>query len=162
MATHSSGVSPSPMPDFISPTSQLSPTLSASARTSRSIGRPKRSPVWDYFAYDGTQGKSICQIGKEGSDVEGKRGHHVAGKFPTNLKQHLKKSHAKEYKEMEEKEAENEKRKLEKKQRASAPGSFRMPLCTEKQARTSRYINPLMPPAAIHSEDPLTFPSSKG
>ena len=63
--------------------------------------------------YDGTQGKSICQIGKGGSDVEEKCGHHVAGQFPTNLKQHLKKSHAKEYKEMKE-EVENEKRKLEK------------------------------------------------
>lgn len=66
------------------------------------------------FAYDGTQGKSIRQIGEGGSDVEEKCGHNVVGKFPTNLKQHLKKSHAKEYKEMEEKEAENEKRKLEK------------------------------------------------
>ena len=46
------------------------------------------------------------------------------GNFPTNLKQHLKKSHAKEYKEMEEKEVENEKRKLEKQQRVSTPGSF--------------------------------------
>ena len=26
-----------------------------------------------------------------------------------------------------------------------------MPLCTEKQARASKYINPLMPPAAIHT-----------
>ena len=29
--------------------------------------------------------------------------------------------------------------------------SQRMPLCTEKQARASKYINPLMPPAAIHT-----------
>ena len=70
--------------------------------------------------YDGT---SICRIGKGGSDEE-KCGHHVAGKFPTNLKEHLKKSHAKEYKEMEEKEVENEKCKLEKQQRVSMPGSF--------------------------------------
>ena len=74
--------------------------------------------------YDDTQGKSICQTGRRGSDVEEKCGHHLAGKFPTNMKQHLKKSHAKEYKEMEEKEAENEKHKLEKQQRASVPGSF--------------------------------------
>ena len=68
MATRSSGLSPSPLPspspDTISPTSPLPPTLSTSARTSRSIGRPKRSPVWDYFAYDDTQGKSV-KLGEE-------------------------------------------------------------------------------------------------
>ena len=125
MATCLSGLLPSPSPDPISPTLPLSPTLSTSACTSRSIGHSKS---WDY---DGTQGKSICQIGKGGSDEE-KCGHHVAGQFPT---QHLKKSHAKEYKEMKEKEVENEKRKLEKQQRVSTPGSF-MPekaaLCEDK------------------------------
>ena len=29
--------------------------------------------------------------------------------------------------------------------------TIRMPLCTEKQARASKYINPLMPPAAMHT-----------
>ena len=90
MATCSPVLSPSPSPDPISPTSPLSLTLSTSTSTSRSIGHPQRKQlVGDYFAYD-------SQIGKRGSDVEEKCGHHAAGKFP----------------EVEEKEVENEKHKL--------------------------------------------------
>ena len=63
-------------------------------------GRPKRSPVWQYFVYNEQTGKSSCQLETGRSDDEQEVGpstkictQEVAGKFPTNLKQHLKKPH---------------------------------------------------------------------
>ena len=46
------------------------------------VGRPKRSPVWDYFEL---QRKSVCQVLKPNSDVSEICGHKIEGKFPTNL-----------------------------------------------------------------------------
>lgn len=51
-------------------------------------GRP-RSAVWQYFLYDETLNKSICQIQSCGI--------HVSGKFTTNLKRHLEKKHKDEF-----------------------------------------------------------------
>ena len=74
-------------------TSSRSPTPSTSES---GVGRPKRSPVWQHFVFDNVTGKSVCQIVTDGNELEsGEKsvcGHEVAGKFPTNLKQHLKSS----------------------------------------------------------------------
>ena len=78
-------------------------------------GRPRRSAVWEYFVYDSESDKSVCQIeipaspgaGSEGtSDGKGLCGQSVPGKFPTDLKQHLKKHHPKQLQEVLDKEKE--------------------------------------------------------
>lgn len=62
--------------------------------TSRPLltGRPRQSPVWQFFEYDNHKGKSICQvlIGDDGVPC----GTEISGKFPTNLKAHLKTAHS--------------------------------------------------------------------
>ena len=75
-----------------------------------SFGRPRKSPVWDYFNYDSNTNKSVCQILKsstESSSIEEASacGQSLAGKFATNLKSHLKKSHPKEYQQVLSREA---------------------------------------------------------
>ena len=71
--------------------STFAPSRSPTPSTSeRSTGRPRRSPVWEYFVFNDESGKSACQV-----ELESKNsvcGHEVTGKFPTNLKQHLKES----------------------------------------------------------------------
>ena len=69
-------------PDSISLTSPLSPTLSASARTSRSIGRPKGVPSGIILDTMVLRVRVFFQIGKREA-VMLKCGHHVAGKFQT-------------------------------------------------------------------------------
>ena len=85
---------------------ELSPEASTSRRFSTSEspmpgssvsqmtrGRPRRSQVWQCFIYDETENKSECQMltipttDLDSSDI---CGHKVTGKFPSNLKLHLK------------------------------------------------------------------------
>ena len=70
-------------------------------------GRRRESSVWDYFVFDASRGKSICQV--EATDGTHKRGTGIAGKFPTNLKAHIKGSHPAVYEQMLKKEAETQK-----------------------------------------------------
>ena len=92
------------------PATPLSPTISvfsvrsfASSTSPAGPGRPNKSPVWDYFMFDQTNGKSICQIiiNDVSEATDETCGHSVRRKFPTNLKQHLKRVHPKEYDELE-------------------------------------------------------------
>lgn len=103
----------------------LSPLLSTSS--ARSSSRPKQSPVWDYFVFDQSTGKSTCQVDvkkETGSDaVEEKCAHSLAGKYTTNLKQHLKKEHPRLYTEFLAKEEEREKKQLS--VSPNIPGSFK-------------------------------------
>ena len=65
-------------------------------------GRP-RCPIWDYFIYDKTKDKSVCQcMYKEPNQpcssttsgtVEKKCETEISGKYPTNLKGHVRKFH---------------------------------------------------------------------
>ena len=61
-------------------------------------GRPKTSPVWDYFKYDETLKKTVCQVDVNGKHCEAT----FTGKFSTNLKAsaHLKSKHGQEYEEL--------------------------------------------------------------
>uniref|UniRef100_A0A1X7VBW2 BED-type domain-containing protein n=1 Tax=Amphimedon queenslandica TaxID=400682 RepID=A0A1X7VBW2_AMPQE len=56
-------------------------------------GRPKASPVWDFFCYNSENNDSVCQVDKE----EKICGVKIKGKNPTNLKQHLSRYHKPEY-----------------------------------------------------------------
>ena len=55
-------------------------------------GRPKTSPVWDYFKYDVSLRKTVCQIDANGKHCEAT----FKGNFSTNLKAHLKSKHEEE------------------------------------------------------------------
>lgn len=89
------------------------------APSTASLGHPRRSPVWDYFVFDKGTEKSIGQVEvplaadelRVGAEVTvtGAKvcGHAIAGKYPTNLKQHLKKAHSVEFKDVVRKEVEN-------------------------------------------------------
>ena len=73
--------------------------------------------MWQYFVYNEQTGKSSCQVETGRSDDEEEAGpsrkvcsQEVAGKFPTNLKHHLKKYHALQYEEVVKLEAEAKKR----------------------------------------------------
>ena len=89
-----------------------------------STGRRRESVVWDYFVYDVDEGKSVCQVelaSGAGSDATRKCGTKIAGKFPTNMKAHIKGSHPVAYEEMLKKEAEKLKEKETKRKLASPP-----------------------------------------
>ena len=97
------------------PSKSLS-TISAEVSPGPSLaqlpGRPKRSPVWEYFHYDSAEDRSICQV--ENPDTESLCGKSIAGKNPTNLKQHLKAVHPAVSKDVSGKEEDAKKLKLEK------------------------------------------------
>ena len=99
-----------------------SPLSSAGGSILTSRGRPRKSPVWNYFVYDSEKETSMCKV-----EVKvGERGpsktcdHVIGGKFPTNLKNHLKKHHPTQYEELLQKEEEARKAKEEAKARAKA------------------------------------------
>ena len=112
-----------------SPGPRLSPAFSTSgastSQAGQSTGQPKQSPVWVYFIFDDTSNKSICQvIVKKGSGSEEVYGYSLAGKYPTNLKQHLKKEHLNEYTEVLRKE-ECKEREKQLEELSNAAGSFK-------------------------------------
>ena len=82
-------------------------TRSSTVSPSSSLGQPRKSLVWNYFIYDDVSGKSICQVStgesnEAGSSSSGPNvcGKTCAGKFPFNLKQHLKTCHVACYQEL--------------------------------------------------------------
>ena len=58
-------------------------------------GRPKASPVWDFFHYncENENNESVCQV-NNGEKICGVK---IKGKNPTNLKQHLSRYHKPKY-----------------------------------------------------------------
>lgn len=99
-------------------------------------GHRRESVVWDYFHFDVSSGKSVCQVEVPGGgDVARvKCGTAIAGNFPMNLKAHLKSNHPVAHAEMVEKEAKKQKEKaanITKKKMpslASTPPSGQLPL----------------------------------
>ena len=74
----------------------------------RSVGRPHKSAVWDYFDYDQEIGSSRCKIFCDSGEAK-KCGVTVNMKFTTNLKNHLRKQPPQKLKEVEEKDQKKEK-----------------------------------------------------
>ena len=100
-------------------------TQATSTKAVSKSGRPKESVVWEHFVYDSDENKSVCQVivsTSADSEVEEKCGVKISGKYPTNLRAHLRKCHPKEYEEVQEKEKvkENEKEKTKKKLQTTA------------------------------------------
>lgn len=78
------------------------------------VGRPKASAVWNYYVYDPTRDVSVCQVklavahGEGPVSSEGSSQYcstALRGKFPTNLKHHLKNRHPTEFVEMQQEES---------------------------------------------------------
>lgn len=102
-------------PRSLSPT-WFSPSPSPSLSTTQTAGRPRKCAVWDYFNYDSTNNKSVCQVvinisaqsRASSPDLSPTTpsvcGHRISGKFPTNMKSHLKTSHPNIFKEFQLKE----------------------------------------------------------
>ena len=91
-------VTPRSLSPSLSPGTSVTPSPRCETRSV--IGRPRKSPVWDYFVYNSSTQKSVCQVsassgGDDSAESPGSRvcGHALSGKFATNLKQHLKKAH---------------------------------------------------------------------
>ena len=88
-------LSPSP-----GPAGGLHATPSPECEAGSSVGRPRKSPVWDYFLYYSSTQKSVCQVVAASSSDDSAEspqprrcGHVLADKFATNLKYHRKKAH---------------------------------------------------------------------
>ena len=67
-------------------------------------GRLHMSYVWDYFSYNQDAGRSTSTVLIGDDSGKQQCATQFVGKYPTNLKNHLKKSHTTEFKEMEKKE----------------------------------------------------------
>ena len=121
------------MADEVGPSSSatgivVSPTTSSalSAGSVLAMGHPKRSVVWDYFKYDEVTNQSVCQIlqcGSDESDMICRCG--IPGKFPTNLRNHVKKYHPTQFAEVLAKE-ENEKKEKELKEKTRRSKSLKV------------------------------------
>ena len=68
-------------------------------------GRPRNSHVWDYYIYDAELDKSECQV-LTGDKVCGVK---INGKFPSNLRSHIKNYHAEVFKILDGKDKEKAK-----------------------------------------------------
>ena len=99
--------------------------FSICATMSNAIGRPKGG-IWDYFKFDEKENKSVCMVNVNSED-ETLCGKVLKGKFPTNLKMHLKKCHAKECDQLEQEEKKQQEKqkqnKLKKKKSSSLQDS---------------------------------------
>ena len=87
------------------------------------IGRPRGSTLFDYFEYNEDKNKNVCTVTTtEGLQCLIK----IAGKFPTNLRKHLGKSHSKAFKELEKKEEEKKYRsaKVKRQRKVSVPPEY--------------------------------------
>ena len=106
-------------------TSVSPPSSTGSTKATPSIGRPRRSLVWDYFDYDPVADKSVCQVlstSSQNSDAIVICGSSVSGKFPTNLRQHLKRCHTAQFSELvlKEESEKKEKQRIEQARRATS------------------------------------------
>ena len=68
-------------------------------------GWPGYSNVWDYYVYDAELDKSECQV-LTGEKVCGVK---INGKFPSNLRSHIKNNHAEVFKILDGKDKEKAK-----------------------------------------------------
>ncbi|XP_065896068.1 E3 SUMO-protein ligase ZBED1-like [Dysidea avara] len=112
-------------------------------------GRPKTSPVWDYFSYDESAKKSKCEV-ITNVVTKTKCEKTFSGKFSTNLKLHLKSSHREAYDEVIKKEKQNKEKENEKKSctRANAACNFSM---ESNQLQITTFLKR---PKLYNNEDP--------
>ena len=57
-------------------------------------GRPRQSPVWNFFLFNAAKSRSVCEVQIRVVDSTTKLcGIEISGKYPTNLKAHLNTAH---------------------------------------------------------------------
>lgn len=57
-------------------------------------GRPRQSPAWNFFSFIAAKSRSVCEVQIRVVDSTTKLcGVEISGKYPTNLKAHLKTAH---------------------------------------------------------------------
>ena len=57
-------------------------------------GRPRQSPVWNFFSLNAAKSRSVCKVQIRVVDSTTKLcGIQISGKYPTNLKAHLRTAH---------------------------------------------------------------------
>ena len=101
-------------------------------------GCPIRSLVWDYFKYDPVVDKSACQVEKSNTDsICGKS---VAGRNPTNLKQHLRAAHPQVMNDILRKEEDMKKVKAEKEKMKSEESLKHYQQSTLKESFTRQAV----------------------
>lgn len=88
---------------------------------SSKAGHPRESPVWNFYVYDSAKGKSICQV--ESGVASAICGLEINGKYPTNLKAHLKAKHPESYVELCKLDDEVKKKAKEKPGHAGKPAT---------------------------------------
>ena len=91
----------------------MSPIFSESAGSEGTPGTSgrRKSQVWQYFEFDADEKKSSCTVKTDNQQICGKQ---IPGKFPTNLKNHLRIAHPEVYAALLEKEEAEKKTKAEK------------------------------------------------
>ena len=118
--------------------SAVSVEVSPSPSSVQLPGRPTRSLVWDYFKYDPVVDKSVCQVEKSNTDsICGKS---VAGKNPTNLKQHLRAAHPQVMNDILRKEEDMKKVKAEKEKMKSEESLKHYQQSTLKESFTRQAV----------------------
>ena len=73
------------------------------------VGRPRKSLVWNYYKYEKDSDKSVCQVSieKEGKPVKCRK--ELKGTFTSNMKKHLRLHHKETFKKFEQEENERQK-----------------------------------------------------
>ena len=71
------------------------PSIASVGHHATPVGRPLKSAVWNFFEFNPLTDKSVCQViqpdGSSSADEDRVCGHCIPGKYPSNLKQHLRK-----------------------------------------------------------------------
>ena len=90
----------------------------SSGSGSSGTGRPRESPVWDFFVYNKSENKSVCQVPLSEDTLCCKT---FSGRFTSNLKHHLRVSHQEQFREVEKKDEAKKKEKEARKRTRVGP-----------------------------------------
>ena len=81
-------------------------------------GKPRESPIWDFFIYSDMVKRSTCQVPLSDDKLCGRT---FSGRFTSNLKHHLRSCHKEQFAEIEKKDEARKKAKEERKRTEVGP-----------------------------------------
>lgn len=81
-------------------------------------GKPRESPIWDFFIYSDTVKRSTCQVPLSDDKLCGRT---FSGRFTSNLKHHLRSCHKEQFAEIEKKDEARKEVKEERKRMEVGP-----------------------------------------
>lgn len=105
------------------------------AVSSSHSGHPRESTIWMYFFIDDSKGKSISQVLSSDGQVCGVE---ITGKYPTNLKAHLKAEHDDSYAELMKLDEEKREKQAKKKSHERSSKSAQLSI-EDTVKRTKKY-----------------------